>query len=158
MQQVKKQLQDAIKKLKSYWGINEVKREDLAAVLDKVVAAVERADQLPVAPAKTEFEGSVITVVKKYSDEESFSVEDGNAPLGSIPALYGPRGSHNPQILMYNRFSRKMYRYTNNGNTVKEEYKNHVFLCEGSFIMFPRNSEGVVLSEIRIMGTNVYSH
>ena len=51
MQQVKKQLQDAIKKLKSDWGINEVKREDLAAVLEKVVAALDRAAQLPVAPA-----------------------------------------------------------------------------------------------------------
>ena len=50
MQQVKKQLQDAIKKLKSEWGINEVKREDLAAVLEKVVAALDRAAQLPVAP------------------------------------------------------------------------------------------------------------
>lgn len=50
MQQVKKQLQDAIKKLKSDWGINEVKREDLAAVLEKVVAALDRAAQLPVAP------------------------------------------------------------------------------------------------------------
>ena len=50
MQQVKKQLQDAIKKLKSDWGINEVKREDLAAVLDKVVAALDRAAALPVQP------------------------------------------------------------------------------------------------------------
>ena len=50
MQQVKKQLQDAIKKLKAEWGINEVKREDLAAVLEKVVAALDRAAQLPVVP------------------------------------------------------------------------------------------------------------
>ena len=54
MQQVKKKLQDAIKKLKADWGINEVKREDLAAVLDKVVAALDRAAQLPVAPAPAE--------------------------------------------------------------------------------------------------------
>ena len=50
MQQVKKQLQDAIAELKSGWGINEVKREDLAAVLEKVVAALDRAAQLPVVP------------------------------------------------------------------------------------------------------------
>ena len=50
MQQVKKQLQDAIKKLKAEWGINEVKREDLAAILEKVVAAVDKAAQLPVVP------------------------------------------------------------------------------------------------------------
>ena len=50
MQQVKKQLQDAIAELKSGWGVNEVKREDLAAVLEKVVAALDRAAQLPVVP------------------------------------------------------------------------------------------------------------
>ena len=50
MQQVKKELQDAIKELKSEWGINEVKREDLASVLEKVVAALDRAAQLPVVP------------------------------------------------------------------------------------------------------------
>ena len=158
MQQVKKQLQDAIKKLKAEWGINEVKREDLAAVLEKVVAALDRAAQLPVAPAKTDFEGGVIVAVKKYSDEESFSVEDGNAPRGSIPVLYGPRGSYNPQILMYNTFSRKMYRYTNEGRPVREEYKNSVFLCEENFIMFVHDSEGGALSEIRYMSTNVYTH
>lgn len=54
MQQVKKQLQDAIAELKSDWGINEVKREDLAAVLEKVVAALDRAAQLPVAPEPLE--------------------------------------------------------------------------------------------------------
>lgn len=158
MQQVKKQLQDAIKKLKAEWGINEVKREDLAAVLEKVVAALDRAAQLPVAPAKTDFEGGVIVSVKKYSDEESFSIEDGNAPRGSIPVLYGPRGSSDPQILMYNTFSRKMYRYTNEGRSVHDEYKNSVFLCGDSFLMFGHDSQGVALSEIRIMGTNVYIH
>lgn len=158
MQQVKKQLQDAIAELKSGWGINEVKREDLAAVLEKVVAALDRAAQLPVPPAKTDFEGGVIVAVKKYSDEESFSIEDGNAPKGSIPALYGPRGSSNPQFLMYNTYSRKMYRYTNEGRSVHDEYKNSVFLCSDSFIMFGHDSNGGALSEIRYMGTNVYNH
>lgn len=57
MQQVKKQLQDAIAELKSGWGINEVKREDLAAVLEKVVAALDRAAQLPVVPQQPEYVG-----------------------------------------------------------------------------------------------------
>lgn len=159
MQQVKKQLQDAIAELKSGWGINEVKREDLAAVLEKVVAALDRAAQLPVAPAKTDFEGGVIVVVKKYSDEEHFSVEDGNAPLGSIPVLYGTRGSDDPQILMYNKSSRKMYRYTNEGRPVREEYKNSVFLCGESYLMFVHDSiSGEVYSSIKGIGLNVYSH
>lgn len=47
MQQVKKQLQDAIKELKSEWGIQNANREKLASILEKVSAAVDRAAALP---------------------------------------------------------------------------------------------------------------
>ena len=158
MQQVKKQLQDAIKKLKSDWGINEVKREDLAAVLDKVVAAVERAAQLPVAPVKTEFEGVVIAARKEYSGDRAPGISDGNAPLGSIPTLYGQAGSSEPQILMYDEVSRTMYRHTNNGKTAYDEYKNNLFLCAGEIIMFSRDLDGSLVPIMLSIRTDVYSH
>ena len=87
MQQVKKQLQDAIKKLKSDWGINEVKREDLAAVLDKVVAALDRAAQLPVAPAPAglDFDKHFFRVV--VVDTGHYNNMGGKAPGGCYPAL-----------------------------------------------------------------------
>lgn len=87
MQQVKKQLQDAIKKLKSGWGINEVKREDLAAVLEKVVAAVERAAQLPEPDGGGDFDKCFlrVDVISKNAPVADFLGE--NAAEGSTPAV-----------------------------------------------------------------------
>lgn len=83
MQQVKKQLQDAIAELKSGWGINEVKREDLAAVLEKVVAAVDRAAQLPVPDGGGDFDKYFRRVVLARTSY----VEEGNAPSPCYPAI-----------------------------------------------------------------------
>ena len=87
MQQVKKQLQDAIAELKSGWGINEVKREDLAAVLEKVVAAVDRAAQLPVAPspAGRDFDKHFFRVVVVGKDKYNYQGRDSQG--GGYPAL-----------------------------------------------------------------------
>ena len=87
MQQVKKELQDAIKELKSEWGINEVKREDLAAVLEKVVAALDRAAQLPVAPAPAEsdFDKHFFRVVVVGKDKYNYQGRDSQG--GGYPAL-----------------------------------------------------------------------
>lgn len=87
MYQVKKQLQDAIKKLKADWGINEVKREDLAAVLDKVVAALDRAAQLPLAPAPAgrDFDKHFCRAVVVGFGE--FQREDRNATGTCYPAI-----------------------------------------------------------------------
>ena len=87
MQQVKKQLQDAIAELKSDWGINEVKREDLAAVLEKVVAAVDRAAQLPVADGGGDFDKCFlrVDVIAKSAPVGSFLND--NAAEGSTPAV-----------------------------------------------------------------------
>lgn len=89
MYQVKKQLQDAIKKLKAGWGINEVKREDLAAVLDKVVAALDRAAQLPVAPepAGGDFDLCFLRVDVIGRDVSVPINKDANAPVRCTPAV-----------------------------------------------------------------------
>lgn len=158
MYQVKKQLQDAIKKLKSDWGINEVKREDLAAVLEKVVAALDRAAQLPVAPVQPAYVGGVIVAEKKYADEEGISIKDSNAPLGCIPVLYGQRGSDSPELLMYDESSGNIYRYTGNGNTVRDEYKNHIFLCESNILMFNRFDGGAISDAILSISLDLYVH
>lgn len=156
MQQVKKQLQDAIAELKSGWGINEVKREDLAAVLEKVVAALDRAAQLPVAPARPKYVGGVIVAVKKF-DDEGLNIEDGNAPSDSILTLYGKRGENTAQILMFCPSNRRLYRHTNNGNIVYNEYKDYVILCDSSIMTFEHDTNGTA-SYIRETGTNVYNH
>lgn len=87
MQQVKKQLQDAIAELKSGWGINEVKREDLAAVLEKVVAALDRAAQLPEPDGGGDFDKCFlrVDVISKNASVADFLGE--NAAEGSTPAV-----------------------------------------------------------------------
>ena len=158
MQQVKKQLQDAIKKLKSDWGINEVKREDLAAVLEKVVAALDRAAQLPDLPKQPAYVGGVIVAVKKYADGSGIPIEDSwAAPSDSIPVLYGSRGSSDAQFLMFSPSERKMYRYTSAGNPLSYEFNNYVLLCEDSIVMLRYDRDGNPL-DLRTFGSSVYSH
>lgn len=88
MQQVKKQLQDAIAELKSGWGINEVKREDLAAVLEKVVAAVDRAAQLPVAPAPAPAESNFDKYFFRAVLTDNATIVYSDAPKPCYPAIY----------------------------------------------------------------------
>ena len=57
MQQIKKELQQTIAKLKGEWGINNFSLQDLASILEKVVAAVDKAAQLPAVPAQPEYVG-----------------------------------------------------------------------------------------------------
>ena len=88
MQQVKKQLQDAIAELKSGRGINEVKREDLAAVLEKVVAALDRAAQLPEPDGGGDFDKHFLRTVVGWKIDYSMVIQDRNCPTDSYPALY----------------------------------------------------------------------
>lgn len=89
MQQVKKQLQDAIKKLKAEWGINEVKREDLASVLEKVVAALDRAAQLPVAePQTSDFDKYFCRTAVGMQEDYQGEIQEGNCTYDSYPAVY----------------------------------------------------------------------
>ena len=157
MQQVKKQLQDAIKKLKPEWGINEVKREDLAAVLEKVVAALDRAAQLPEQPAQPEYVGGVIVAGKKYADGPGIPIENMAAPSDSIPVLYGSRGSNSPQLLMFSPSNRKMYTFSDKGKPVEYEYRNHVILCSDNIVTFEHDDNGRPLG-LRIISSNVYTH
>lgn len=157
MQQVKKQLQDAIAELKSGWGINEVKREDLAAVLEKVVAALDRAAQLPAQPAQPEYVGGVIVAVRIYSDEYPVPVEAVSAPSNSIPALYGSRDSNDAQLLMYSPYERRMYTYMNGDTPVSFEYRNHVILCGDTIVTFEHDDNGRPLG-LRVFGSGVYIH
>ena len=57
MQRIKKELQQTIAKLKGEWGINNFSLQDLASILEKVVAAVDKAAQLPAVPAQPEYVG-----------------------------------------------------------------------------------------------------
>ena len=132
MQQVKKQLQDAIKKLKSDWGINEVKREDLAAVLEKVVAALDRAAQLPVAGPAV-IEGYTI----RYNSTPN--IIEGRAPVGAKPALgvsYDGSTSLNATGSYYVFFdaeTKKSYSQNSEGINASDFMKGKILCDEESF-------------------------
>lgn len=129
MQQVKKQLQDAIAELKSGWGINEVKREDLAAVLDKVVAALDRAAQLPVAGPAV-IEGYTI----RYNSTPN--IIEGRAPVGAKPALgvsYNGNESFDATGAYYVFFdaqTKKSYSQNSEGINASDFIRDKI-LCDG---------------------------
>lgn len=138
MQQVKKQLQDAIKKLKAEWGINEVKREDLAAVLEKVVAALDRAAQLPVAPAPAglDFDKHFFRVVVVGKNKYNYQ---GDGSMGSgYPAL---AVNNTGPMMVYKGFfdllTKSFYERDDNGRTLDDLtqgrmlYNRKTFMHEG---------------------------
>ena len=134
MQQVKKQLQDAIKNLKSDWGINEVKREDLAAVLEKVVAAVDRAAQLPVVPAQPEYVGGVIRgIILKESDVDYESLLD--APSAALPAFLKRTSQAGFSLGFYNPGN--SYFYTRKNNRPAEKVLANCLIEYNGILFYP---------------------
>lgn len=141
MQQVKKQLQDAIAELKSGWGINEVKREDLAAVLDKVVAAVERAAQLPEPDGGGDFGLCFLRVDVIAFGAEISVVQNSDAPEGCTPAV---RITKSGSMVIEEGFFYPLYRefYTTDseGRTFWEVQKGR-FLYNDKIVFIPKRVE-----------------
>ena len=131
MQQVKKQLQDAIKKLKSEWGINEVKREDLAAVLEKVVAALDRAAQLPAPDGGGDF-GLCFLRVDVIGRDFRVSIDrNANATVWSTPAVkITSSPSMEVQAGFFDSRSRIFYIKDNKGKNFQEIARTKVLYNE----------------------------
>ena len=137
MQQVKKQLQDAIKKLKSDWGINEVKREDLAAVLDKGVAALDRAAQLPVVPDSV---GAVIHGrILSNSDVDYQPTEE--APDGAVPAYMRDSNLQGFLVGFYDEKNRYLYTKDKNGSYADDVIGKNFLEYQGSLYFVERKNE-----------------
>ena len=141
MQQVKKQLQDAIKKLKSDWGINEVKREDLAAVLEKVVAALDRAAQLPVPDGGGDFDKHFFRVV--VVDRGHYNETDGTAPGGCYPALavhtHGPMQAY---MGFFELGTNNFYDRDENGRTFDDLARGRLLYNRKAFMRVETDSYG----------------
>ena len=143
MQQVKKQLQDAIAELKSGWGINEVKREDLAAVLDKVVAALDRAAQLPVAPepAGEDFDLCFLRVDVIAFGAEISVIQNSDAPEGCTPAVrITQSGSMVIEVGFFYPLYREFYTTDSEGRTFWE-VQNGRFLYNDKRVFIPKRVE-----------------
>lgn len=87
MQQIKQELQKTIAQLKSEWGINNFSLQDLAAILEKVVAAVDKAAQLPEAKSIPNYYGYVMKGKTIYSERISFCPEYERAPEDAVAAV-----------------------------------------------------------------------
>lgn len=143
MQQVKKQLQDAIKKLKSDWGINEVKREDLAAVLEKVVAALDRAAQLPVAPAPATpgFDLGFLRIL--VVDNSNTQPIEGNGTRSCIPAVsVNGLGDTPVRTGFFDLTSRNFYETDYQGRTLDELASGRVFYNRKDFFRIEQDESG----------------
>lgn len=157
MQQIKQELQQTIAKLKGEWGINNFSLQDLAAILEKVVAAVDKAAQLPVVPTQPEFVGGVIVAVMKFTGDINPNSIFEPAPLGSVPALFGNREGNEASLMMYNPDNDRLYAYTHEGLDPYEKYKNYVILCDRGLVLFEHDKNGN-LGLIREILTNIYNH
>lgn len=137
MQQVKKQLQDAIAELKSGWGVNEVKREDLAAVLEKVVAALDRAAQLPVVPEPV---GGVIHGrILRSSDVDYEPTEE--APDGAVPAYKRDSNAQGFFVGFYDEEKRYLYMKDKNGNYADDVIAKNLLEYQGDLYFVERKNE-----------------
>ena len=141
MQQVKKQLQDAIAELKSGCGINEVKREDLAAVLDKVVAALDRAAQLPLPDGGRDFDKHFFRVV--VVDRDHYNNMGGTAPGGCYPALavhaHGPMQAY---MGFFELGTNNFYERDENGRTLNDLARGRLLYNRKAFMRAGINSYG----------------
>lgn len=117
MQQIKKELQQTIAKLKSEWGINKFNLQDLAAILEKVVAAVDKAAQLPESKGLPNYAGLVMRGITIYSDRVSYCPDStGRAPETAVPAVATCMG--NPEkfcIGLYDYSTGIFHNYDHNG-------------------------------------------
>ena len=140
MQQVKKQLQDAIKKLKSDWGINEVKREDLAAVLEKVVAALDRAAQLPGPDGGGDFDKHFFRVVVVGKDKYNYmgrGSRGGNFPAVAVKGQ-GPMAVYKG---FFNPVTNNFYELDPGGNTLEDLAEGRMLYNRKTFFTLKRNDD-----------------
>lgn len=142
MQQIKKELQQTISKLKGEWGINNFSLQDLASILEKVVAAVDKAAQLPAVPAKPEYVGGVIYAMTLRGLSNEINVRYEKAPSGSVPAIYNRDGGDGPRLVMYRPSDNTAYSLTEQGEDVYSAYMHSIILCEHGIVSYEHDFLG----------------
>ena len=137
MQQIKKELQQTIAKLKGEWGINNFSLQDLAAVLEKVVAAVDKAAQLPVVPASV---GGVIHGrILSESDVDYQPTEE--APDGAVPAYMRYSNLQGFSVGFYDQENRYLFNKDKDGNYADEIIAKNLLEYQGNLYFVERINE-----------------
>ena len=151
MQQIKKELQQAIAKLKGEWGINNFSLQDLAAILEKVVAAVDKAAQLPVVPASVGGVKIVEGYTLKYRAEPPMS--EGNAPSTAKPAL-GLDGNNRVVQVFFDKDTQSSYYRNFEGVSALDFFMDKI-LSDGyslNYVSFREGTEVIVRAFGRFTG------
>lgn len=151
MQQIKKELQQTIAKLKSEWGINNFSLQDLAAILEKVVAAVDKAAQLPAVPPQPEYVGGVIRgKVIKYFDTAGESEE--NAPQWAVPAFMKLDTPAGFKLGFYDEETRIFY--TRKGGSPASDFIGDCIIEEYGNFFFPYKLKDNGLYQVNLIPAN----
>ena len=141
MQQVKKELQDAIKELKSEWGIQNANREKLASILEKVSAAVDRAAALPLPDGGRDFDKHFFRVV--VVDMGHYHNKGGTAPGDCYPALavhtHGPMKAY---MGFFELRTNNFYERDVNGRTFDDLARGRLLYNRKAFMRAATNSYG----------------
>lgn len=140
MKQVKQELQEAIKKLKSEWGIQNANRQKLASILEKVSAAVDRAAALPLPDGGGDFELCFIRVdvIDPLAD---FTISAEDAPVGCNPAV---RITNRPPMVIEGGFFNPSTRYFHTRNSEGsdfETFRGNKVLYNGKTVFIPKYAE-----------------
>lgn len=145
MQQIKQELQKTIAQLKSEWGINNFSLQDLAAILEKVVAAVDRAAQLPVVPESV---GGVIRgIVLKESDIEYESLLD--APYAALPAFLKRTSQPGFSLGFYNPDN--SYFYTMKGGRYAKDVLANCIIEHNGILFYPAQEVSPSIFRVNII-------
>ena len=151
MQQIKQELQQTIAKLKSEWGINNFSLQDLAAILEKVVAAVDRAAQLPVVPESV----GGVKIVEGYTLKYRAAppILDYNAPSTAKPAL-GIDGNNCVVKVFFDKDTQRSYSRNSEGVSAMDFFGDKI-LSDGNslnYVSFHEETEVIVRAYGRFSG------
>ncbi len=151
MQQIKKELQQTIAQLKGEWGINNFSLQDLASILEKVVAAVDKAAQLPVAPESV----GGVKIVNGYTLKYRAAppIFDDNAPTTAKPAL-GLDGDNRVVKVFFDKDSKRSYYKNNEGEPAIYFFQDKI-LSDGyslNYVAFHEGTEVIVRAFGRFTG------
>lgn len=116
-QQEKEQIQTLVSNIKNATEQRPVRASDLGNVLEKIVAAVDKAAQLAEANSLPNYAGLVMRGITIYSDRVSYyPSSSGRAPETAVPAVATFMGHDTFSIGLYDYSTGIFHNYDHNGN------------------------------------------
>lgn len=117
-QQEAEEIKTLVNKIKNATEISPVRASDLGNVLEKIVAAVGKAEQLAEANSLPNYAGLVMRGITIYSEKTGgyYPTSSGRAPETAVPAVATFMGHETFCIGLYDYGTGIFYNYDHNGN------------------------------------------